>query len=214
MSFLVPIDNYCERIDVQFLSEPINTITNLAFFIAAWLLWKTYCRHHEQDHHAKWLIALIAVVGLGSTIFHTFANKLAMLADVLPIGVFVYVYLYLSFRRFLGLKKTHTLLALIAFTGIAVLASKVPGSYNLNGSIMYVPCLAVLTLMALAMKNLRRETAKTLGTAALCFTLSLTFRSVDMAICSTLPIGTHFLWHCLNGIVLYLLVAAFMRHPK
>jgi hypothetical protein len=40
--------------------------------------------------------------------------------------------------------------------------------------------------------------------------LSLTFRSIDMALCDTLPHGTHFLWHLINGGVLFLLVRAVM----
>ena len=32
--------------------------------------------------------------------------------------------------------------------------------------------------------------------------LSLTLRTIDKAVCPGLPIGTHFLWHVLNGILL------------
>ena len=39
---------------------------------------------------------------------------------------------------------------------------------------------------------------------------SLTLRSLDYAVCPMLPIGTHFLWHTLNGWMLYLLVTAIM----
>jgi hypothetical protein len=38
--------------------------------------------------------------------------------------------------------------------------------------------------------------------------MSLIFRSIDMAVCPELPLGTHFLWHLLNAVVLYLLLRA------
>jgi hypothetical protein len=38
--------------------------------------------------------------------------------------------------------------------------------------------------------------------------VSLVFRSIDQAVCASFPLGTHFLWHCLNGLVLYLLLRA------
>jgi hypothetical protein len=38
--------------------------------------------------------------------------------------------------------------------------------------------------------------------------VSLTFRSIDMTVCDALPLGTHFLWHSLNGLALYLLLGA------
>jgi hypothetical protein len=36
------------------------------------------------------------------------------------------------------------------------------------------------------------------------FSLSLVLRTVDAAICPAFPLGTHFIWHLLNGLVLYL----------
>jgi hypothetical protein len=33
---------------------------------------------------------------------------------------------------------------------------------------------------------------------------------LDMSICNSLPIGTHFLWHLLNAYVLYRLLTALM----
>jgi hypothetical protein len=42
--------------------------------------------------------------------------------------------------------------------------------------------------------------------AAMHFTLSLTWRTIDVAACETFPPGTHFLWHLLNAAVLYVLL--------
>ncbi len=36
------------------------------------------------------------------------------------------------------------------------------------------------------------------------YALALVFRMLDEAVCPALPIGTHFLWHSLNGLVVYL----------
>ncbi|MEL6793102.1 MAG: hypothetical protein AAFP78_06595, partial [Pseudomonadota bacterium] len=54
-----------------------------------------------------------------------------------------------------------------------------------------------------------------IATAAL-LSLSLTFRSVDEAVCGAFPLGTHFMWHILNGVLLGVVFAAFIRHgaPK
>jgi hypothetical protein len=42
--------------------------------------------------------------------------------------------------------------------------------------------------------------------AAGIFLLSLTFRTIDKAACASFPLGTHFLWHLLNALVLYVLL--------
>jgi hypothetical protein len=43
--------------------------------------------------------------------------------------------------------------------------------------------------------------------------VSLVFRSIDMAVCDAMPLGTHFLWHSLNGLALYLLLRAAAARP-
>ena len=40
-----------------------------------------------------------------------------------------------------------------------------------------------------------REAAAYGGVALACALIGLTFRSIDLAVCSTIPFGTHFLWH-------------------
>jgi hypothetical protein len=34
------------------------------------------------------------------------------------------------------------------------------------------------------------------------------FRTIDNAVCDVVPIGTHFIWHCLNATLLYVLLRA------
>ncbi len=53
--------------------------------------------------------------------------------------------------------------------------------------------------------------AREVGTAAAIFTVSIVFRTIDKMLCAAFPIGTHFLWHACNAIVLYLLFAALIR---
>ncbi|MDJ0930310.1 MAG: hypothetical protein QNJ43_05065 [Breoghania sp.] len=40
----------------------------------------------------------------------------------------------------------------------------------------------------------------------LMFSLSLSFRMMDHAVCKWFPIGTHFMWHVLNAVVIYMLL--------
>ena len=34
------IDVYCERVGPGLWAEPVNALTNAAFFLAGWLLWR------------------------------------------------------------------------------------------------------------------------------------------------------------------------------
>jgi hypothetical protein len=209
---LAPIDNYCERLDASLFAEPLNAVTNGAFLLAAWLLYRSYRASGRKDGEALSLIALVAVVGLGSLSFHTFANHLTMLADVIPIGVFVLTYIWVGFRRLLGWGCRRTLAAMLVFLCVAPMMGAVPPALAMNGSIAYMPCLGVLLFLAARLKMRGHAQAKRLLAASGIFVLSLGLRSVDMQWCDSLPMGTHFLWHSLNGVLLYLLVASVMRN--
>ena len=52
-----------------------------------------------------------------------------------------------------------------------------------------------------------------LGVAGL-FLLSLTFRTLDRAVCPVWPLGTHALWHILNAGVLYALIVIAARYRR
>jgi hypothetical protein len=198
------VDIYCERTAAGLLNEPLNALSNLSFFIAAWLLWRLY-KKQSPDPSIRNLILGIAIVGAGSMLFHTFATRIAMLADVIPIMVLVLYYLWVSLRRLMGWTRGKTALALLIFFLVLLASYAIPAPYNVNGSASYFPCLIVIGLMAWRVRS-------PLLLRAFCWlTLSLIFRSVDMAVCESFPEGTHFLWHSLNGVVLYLLVKAVMK---
>jgi len=47
--------------------------------------------------------------------------------------------------------------------------------------------------------------------ATLAFTISLVFRSLDLALCDLFPAGTHFVWHMMNGAMIGLLLQLYIR---
>lgn len=198
MEYFTAIDNYCERLDPSLWAEPLNALTNASFFIAAWFVFKA-----GNSFHARLLAGLIALVGLGSTLFHTFANRLTMLGDVIPIAIFTFVYLWLAMRHLAAFNRIQSVLGLVLFILAAVVAGAVPDPYRLNGSIAYIPCLLAMLSLAALMHKTNRPAARMLFLTALLFSGSLFFRSVDMAWCDALPLGTHIMWHLLNGLVLY-----------
>jgi hypothetical protein len=82
----------------------------------------------------------------------------------------------------------------------------------LKGSAGYLPALLFLTGMWLWLGVRRHAMATTLALATGLFLLSLAFRTIDRAVCDVVPTGSHFLWHVLNGLLLYVLVSGLIRH--
>jgi hypothetical protein len=204
MSWSEPVDLYCERTDPSFWAEPINAFTNGAFLIAAALAFALWSRRGDRDSATLSLIIVTALIGIGSFAFHTLATKGAVLLDVIPIALFVYGYLFLALRRFLRLQLLAAIGIMLAFIVVSEgLSFAVPPNF-LNGSTDYLPPLAALiTVGILTGPN---GVGSSILLAAAVFLISLVFRTIDRAVCGGFPIGTHFIWHLLNAVVLYILL--------
>ena len=212
MHWTQPIDLYCERTNATFWAEPVNALSNAAFLIAAVLAYMAWRATPRRDAATAFLIALTAVIGTGSFIFHTVATAGAELFDTVPIGIFIYVYLFLALRRFLGLPLVAAGAALVLFAAASYAEAAYVPAGALNGSSAYLPALAAMIAVGLLAQN--GKARRTLLAAGGLFALSLVFRSIDNAVCRAWPLGTHFLWHCLNAVVLYTLLRAAIDAPQ
>jgi len=206
MNWSTPVDLYCERLDPSFWAEPINAVTNASFLLAAMVAFAQWRRGGGKDWPALALIAVTFAIGIGSFIFHTVATRGAALFDTVPIAVFIYGYLWLALRRFLGLSGWKALGVVVAFGVLSYAENALVPRGTLNGSHAYLPALAALAVVGWLTRD--QGSRQLLWSAAAVFAVSIFFRSIDQAVCGALPFGTHFLWHALNGLVLYLLLRA------
>ncbi|AXK80053.1 hypothetical protein DW352_05695 [Pseudolabrys taiwanensis] len=206
MDWSRPVDLYCERTDPSFWAEPVNAVTNASFLIAAAIAFIQWQRKGERDWPVLLLVVITAVIGVGSFIFHTVATRGAALFDTIPIAVFIYGYLFFALRRYLGLSLMMAAALLIAFLAATYAEAAIVPRGALNGSHAYLPALGATFVIGFL--TLQRRAGPLIIAAGVTIALSLTFRSIDMAVCESFPLGTHFLWHSLNGLGLYLLLRA------
>lgn len=177
------IDLYCERLVTGFWAEPLNAASNLAFLAVACILWP---RH-------RLLAILLAGIGLGSFLFHTTATGWARGLDIAGIGLFQFTLVGLYLRNVIGWGRGPTAWALLLL-GAAVGAARLAPDL-LNGSLTYIPVLAVTLGMGWDDRRAGRPRPNTLLVAAALFAIALFLRSADMALCDEFRWGTHFLWH-------------------
>jgi len=216
-SLFEAVDNYCERIGPEFWSEPLNALTNLAFVAAG--IWGLFLvRRHRTGGFAETLAWWAIAIGIGSGLFHTFANRLTVWFDVLPIAGFVFAYTLFSLRRYFRFGRGVTLLVFAIFYAVAGwITYMVPQSLVVatNGSTGYLPALLGMAFFGSWLTARGHPAGKYELAAAAIFVVSVTFRIVDPQVCAAMPIGTHFLWHTLNGLLLGVLLTAAARygHP-
>lgn len=196
------VDLYCERLASGLLAEPVNAATNIAFFVAAWVLWRQARREGSGSGELSMLIGLMVAIGIGSGLFHTFAETWAMVLDVVPILLFQLAFLWIYSRRVIGWQGWSAAALVGGFLLASLYAREFP--HLLNGSLTYA--LAITAILALGTYHwLAQKPARLLLIAAAgVFAVSLFFRTIDEAVCPQFPLGTHFLWHLLDAVVLYL----------
>jgi len=205
-----PIDLYCERLGPGFWAEPVNALTNLFFILAAFLVRRRAGRLHVVSPGVRLLVGLLYAIGVGSFLFHTFAVGWAQLADVIPIMLFLFVYVWLYCREVAELNAVAAIAVLLLIAIIGGAAGRFP--QVLNGSVMYAPALLALLGTGLFHAVSRRKERYVLLGAAGLFLVSLTFRVVDNLICPCISLGTHFLWHICNSAVLYMGLRGFLAN--
>jgi hypothetical protein len=203
---------YCERTGPGLWAEPLNAVTNLAFLVAAVLALRHYLRQPHLRPGRSWdlllLLASLFAIAIGSGLWHTVATRWAALADVLPIGVFINVFLASFLIRIAGVGIPATVAALVAYQLLFVAVGRwVPHEF-LSGSLFYAPAWLGLLGMTLYLRSIGSRLSRRFGLALVVLSASLTFRSIDQPLCALVPVGTHFLWHLLNAVVLYLLMVA------
>ena len=209
MDWTRAIDAYCERTDPSYWSEPVNAVTNLAFLVAAAVMWR------RSFGAGRGLAAVLFVIGIGSWLFHTYATAWAAMADTLPILVFTLVYIFLANRDFWGWPVWAAGLGAAAYIPYsAALTPLFDALPFFTISSFYWPLPALIFAYALLLRRRAPSLARNLAIGAAILCVSLTARSLDEPLCDALPIGTHFLWHVLNAVMLGWMIETWTRHVR
>ena len=197
------MDSYCERVGMGVFAEPLNALSNVSFLLAALAAWILAQRTGALSAGVQVLIAIGASVGIGSILWHTYPNMLTLILDSVPILIFIMWFIWLYARNVIGMRPLFAVASAAAFLLATFLA--LPFAGVLHGAFVYTPGLIVtLVLGVLHARDRRRAARFTLLAAAGVYLAALFFRTIDNEVCPVLPIGTHFLWHLLIGLVTYL----------
>ncbi len=211
MEWTRAIDGYCERLGPDYWAEPVNALTNAAFLAAALVMWRRL--GDAPLPLARLMLALLAAIGAGSFLFHTHARAWAALADVVPIGLFILVYLYAANRHFWNMGPIKASVGTAAFLPYSIAFASL---FNLlpffEISAGYWPVPLLIAGYAVALRNRTDRTSRGLAVGAALLCLSLVARSLDGPLCAVWPVGTHFLWHLLNAVFLGWMVEVYRRH--
>lgn len=203
------IDGYCERMGPEYWAEPINAVTNFAFVLVAVLMW----RRSAGVPLARALAVILGVIGVGSYLFHTHAQVWAAIADTTPIGLFILLYLFAVNRDVWGMPLWAAAIGTALFIPYTVLSVPLWENLPVLGvSAGYVPVPVLIVIYALLLWRHAPDLARGFMTGAGVLFVSLIARGLDETLCAQWPVGTHFLWHILNAIMLGWMIEVYRRY--
>jgi hypothetical protein len=192
---------YTETNTGHAIVEPWNALSSLAIVIPA-VYWAIRIRKNIRDNlFIAFCIPLLALGGIGSTLFHAFrTSRFLLIMDWLPIVILSFaVSLYLWQK----VTKRWWLTALIAVTGILIRYflfrsatfshhTAINIGYVISGAMIFIPALLVQARTGWFKAGI-------LALSLALFGLALFFREADASGMFGLPMGTHFLWHIASG---------------
>ena len=209
MDLSKPIDIYCERLDIGIWAEPINAFTNVAFILASIFMWLR-CKNLVEG---RILSFLLFSIGCGSFLFHTFAQTWAAILDVAAILIFILTYIFIANRSFLAWSKMVSLIGVILFFPYQLLLANILSNIQFFGSsVQYIPVAILIFIYSGLLRKTEPNLSRGLLIGATILCLSIVFRIIDEPLCSILSVGTHFVWHILNAIMLSWMIEILRRH--
>jgi len=195
------VDIYCERLDASFWAEPINAISNLSFIVAGLLLWRL------KSPRATVMAILLILIGLGSFSFHTYANRLTGLFDVLAIALYLVAFAFLIPKQWskssIWIQLGSVLVLIICIVLTQLLISTLKPTFPWLPPGMYLGAWLTLIIYALVTQSSNSQAARFLWLAIIIFPFSLMSRQLDIPLCDFTG-GSHWLWHLINGLTSYL----------
>jgi hypothetical protein len=193
--------------------EPFNAASNQIFIVCAAvcaaLLFRDWAKLQTKSRLVLLsLSTLIMLIGMGSAAFHFKPTHTTHAFDLIPIGLFILLALISLLKK--GFKLSWPIIVAIAsvwscFTAVASTAPQF-----LAGSLVYVPTLLLLLCMAVVNPQYNRK----LWAVFSFFGMGLLIRAIDLPLCDSFSMGTHWLWHvctALAALQSYLLILHLCR---
>lgn len=195
--------------------ETLNQASNITFIIGAAYTWWMWKQKKCNDHFSLLLIILVASIGLGSFIFHTYPSNKTIWIDLIPIQVFGLSYFAYIGTKYFKASKIKIFLALVVFFYARQYWIIYMPRGALGGGITHIPTLILLVACSLLLISKHKMFSLTLLTASFFYIMALFVRAYDEQVSLTFSIGLyHWVWHILTATTASILIYATVKYPR
>ena len=227
------LGSYCEQGLTGWLQEPLNALnvwSSLLFLLAGFAAFAA-CRSKAVrratgssiDRTRLMLCLDLSAIGVASWTFHASGWALFAFLDVATIFVFTVRTSFALLTRGLALSALQAFFVVVALFAVAPLFSYLPLlDDDLTGNHFYFSPILALGLVVLLLRRRARlvgdpdmlRSSAGLAAAFAVLLVSLTMRTLDLPLCNAWVYGTHFLWHTLTALALYLVIVFLPKQPS
>ncbi|MEM9438470.1 MAG: hypothetical protein AAGA15_15690, partial [Pseudomonadota bacterium] len=114
-------------------------------------------------------------------------------------------------RDFWGLNRFWASVSTAMFLPFAVVTIPMFQHLGLGGSSAYAPVNLMIYLYGLVLLGKDRALGRGLLIGAGILSLSIFARTIDHGVCAQFEVGSHFIWHCLNALMLGWMIEVYRR---
>ncbi len=196
-------------------AEPFNALSSLAYAaVAIYFIWRWRNTLREQVWLAS-LLGLLLAVGVASFAAHTFSVRLTHLLNGAFTAAFMALAFYLLATHALRLTMLHSLGLTAGLLALSGALGSLAGMLHAQQQLAYLPALILLMVAGAAVPPPAKFW---LWGAAAAFAIGLIFHAIDFPTCAlTQGVGTHWLWHLANDVLMTCLLLALyqlMKDPR
>jgi hypothetical protein len=197
---VVPELYFCEAQGAAY-SQTLNILSNAAYFLAGYALWKSGVGGDAERRARLKLSISLGLIGIGSGLWHIFMLPETLLLDASLISLYFVFAFTVMLKRFFDMGAfSAAFLASVALGTGYIVMSKFDGPRSVNEGEAFLPLLLVSLIPTVEMHKKRPKAAARLITAAVWMTSALAMRLLDLPLCDVIPFGTHFLWHLFGAV--------------
>ena len=235
----IQLPNYCEESLGHLTEQPANAVTTLAVMLVAVRGYAIWRRRGGLDRGTLFMVAFTFLIGLGALLFHMIPTPFTLVADVLPIMLFMLCAFMLILTRLLEQTPLQTVLHLAGFltSSLMVTLMLTPQALG-NGAWLVTPLIVLYILggtLVLRARLAMHDNQHLVGHSAdrsdrkifpqlkmgyaliqcgLVLAVGLLVRAYDMRLCGDLPFGLHFVWHIIVSIAVMILLNACILYTE
>ncbi len=208
-----------DTLDSRGIAEPWNAATAALFLVIAVWWWLRLRHAGRRDGFLVWALPLLAIGGIGGTIYHaTRAHHAWLLLDAMPIVGLVLGASVVLWRRLLGPRWWMAFsLAILSLLAVRWTVSAGSGVIpNHLAAMLGYAILAMLIIVPLVwyLRRNRWLGAGLVGGSVAAFILAIACRTGDAFAGTCAGAGLHAAWHLFGLVACHLLIAFFAQYAR